>query len=90
MFEPVYKPSMATEFEKLDSSCIGKKFFDRIEQINYSRFVKGLEYVRPIFNNDASVSIGGNKDKKEDMKKGDLGLKWIINDGYNTLTTKLE
>lgn len=64
---------MATEFEKIDNACIGKKFYDRLEEINYTRFVKGMDYVRPIFNNDNAVP--DKVEDKNDMKKGDLGLK---------------
>ena len=49
MFEKAYDPSMATEWERLDKSSFGLKFFDRMEKINYARLVEGKKFKQPEF-----------------------------------------
>ena len=43
---------MAIEFELLDSKSFKSSFFDRMEQVNYARYIEGLanNYEAPVFN----------------------------------------
>jgi len=42
-----YTPSMAVEFEKLDPSSFNKSFFEKMEEINYSRYIEQDNYKAP-------------------------------------------
>jgi len=54
-----YNPKMAIEFELIDSSSFKNSFFDKMEQIAYSRWVDGLnnEYVHPTFADSTQLNF---------------------------------